>query len=301
MAFIETRLLTRISFGVQGGPLFSTDVITVFSGQEQRLQNWLEARHEYELGLAPRVLSEFEEIKAAFMACKGRRDGFLYWDRADYQVALSEGYPVGLHGTEQAGAEGFGYGVPVYQLRKKYTAGAGVYYRDIQKPYGTITLKRGGVTVAVGAGAGQYALSNTTGKVTFVADQSKSISSHTVGASHVFTLASAFSPNLAVGGRIYVTGITGTAADLLNGLSHAVTNVATAAITVSTNTAGLTASGGTAYFYPQPTETLEFSGEFSVPVRFGVDKFDATILDRNGATGELILELPSIPLIEIKL
>ena len=74
----------------------------------------------------------------------------------------------------------------------------------------------------------------------------KVISSHTPGAGHVFILESAFSPNHVVGGRIFVFNITGTAANALNNLSHTITAVSGAIITTSTNTAGLTASGGTA-------------------------------------------------------
>ena len=145
-----------------------------------------------------------------------------------------------------------------------------------------------------------YTADALTGLLVFGADQSKAISSHTVGASHVFTLASAFSPNLLVGGRIFVTGVTGTAATVLNDLSHAITNVSSAVITTSTVTTGLTASGGTALFYPQPTEALDFSCEFNVPVRFDVDQFDAVIVDKQKG-GEFLLELPSIPLVELKL
>jgi uncharacterized protein (TIGR02217 family) len=299
MAFIETRLLPCVAMGAQGGPLFSTDVVTVASGDEQRLQNWVEARHEYEIGLAARILSEFEEIKAAFLACRGRKDGFRFQDRADYLIAQADGFPKPLHGTEEVGTPGLGYGVPAYQLAKKYTAGSVAYYRDIRKPV-SITLFRAAAPVTAGGGAGQYALSTTTGIITFVADQSRSISAHTVGADHILDLASAFSPNLAIGGRVYITGVAGTAADILNDLSHEVTAVAADIVTIATDTTGLTATGGNAFFYPQPTEALEFSGEFDVPVRFGVDKFDAVILDRRGAQGELILSLPSIPLIEIR-
>lgn len=301
MAFLETpRLSVKVSLGATGGPGFSTDVITTRAGYESRNSNLSQARHRYEIGLTIRPKSEFDLIRDHFMAVGGRRDGFRFKDFADYQITVANGVLQGLHGTTQVGTAGTGYGTPVTQLRKKYTAGALSYYRDIRKPVvGSLIARRGGVAMTAGVGAGQYAIDTTTGLLTMVADQSKSISSHTPGATHVFTLASAFSPNLLVGGRIYVTGVTGTAATLLNGLSHAVTIVSTAVITTSTVTTGLTASGGTAYFYPQPTETFDFSCEFDVPVRFDVDTFDAVIVDKQKG-GELLLELPSVPLIEIK-
>lgn len=300
MAFKEYRLLDRIAFGATGGPAFSTEIVTVRSGAESRVQQWAEARHRYDVGLAPRVLSEFEVIKSAFMVCQGRSDGFRYWDRTDYTVAYAESALQALSSGVYVGTAGIGYGVAGYQMRKIYSAGSSVQLRTIRKPVsGTVTVRRGGTPVTAGGGAGQYAVSLTTGIVTFNPDQSKAISSHTVGADHVLTLASAFSPNVAVGGRVYISGVTGTAADVLNGLSHQVTAVAAAVVDIATSTVGLTASGGTAYFYPQPTEAIDFQCEFDVPVRFDVDQFDAVILDRNGGTGELILQLPSVPLVEL--
>lgn len=300
MAFQEFRLLDRVAMGAQGGPTFSTALVAVRSGRESRNGNWVQARHSYDIGLVARPLSEFEVIKAAFLVVGGRRDGFRWKDHADYLVTSAQGAPQSIQGGQQTGVAGFGYGLPGYQLRKLYLAGSGSYLRDILKPVaGSLIVRRAGSPVTAGVAPGNYAV-DTTGVITFVADQTRAISSHTPGAGHVFTLASAFSPNLAIGGRIYVSGITGTAATALNGLSHAVTNVAAAVITTSTVTTGLTASGGNAFYYPQPSESLDFASEFDVPVRFDVDHFDALIRDRQGSEGELLLELPSIPLVEIR-
>ncbi|MFN8961092.1 MAG: hypothetical protein ACK5YV_05935, partial [Betaproteobacteria bacterium] len=62
--------------------------------------------------------------------------------------------------------------------------------------------------------------------------------------------------------------------------SHAVTGVGGANITISTSTTGLTATGGTARFFPQPTDALTWSGEFDVPVRFESDEARIQIIDR---------------------
>ena len=300
MAFLEVRLSPQISYGARGGPGFNTDTVAVRSGYESRNANWSQTQHRYEIGLTVRKQSQFDLIRNHFMAVRGKLDGFRYKDWADYKITTANGYPIGLHSTSQVGTAGAGYGTPTTQLAKIYSTGANFYLRDIRKPVaGTLALYRGGVLVNAGIGLGQYAIDLTTGIVTIVADQSSSISSHTVGTTHVFTLASAFSPNLLIGGRIYVAGITGTAAALLNDLSHTITNVAGAVITTTTVTTGLTATGGIAYFYPQPTETYRFSCEFDVPVRFDVDQFDAVIVTKQFA-GELFLELPSVPLVEIR-
>ena len=302
MAFLEARPLDCAAMGATGGPQFSTSIVSVRSGAESRNQNWTQARHRNDIGQVARPLSEFEAIRDAFMVVGGKATGFRFKDWTDYTVTTSEGYPQPLHGTTQVGTAGSGYGTPSYQLRKLYTFASTSTARDIRKPVaGTLILLRAAVAVTAGISPGNYAINTATGIVTFVADQSRVVSSHAVGASHQFTLASAFSPNLAIGGRIYVTGVTGTAADILNNLSHEVTGVSAGVITTNTATTGLTATGGTAYFYPQPTEALRFSCEFDVPVRFDIDYFDAVVVDREGAGGELLLELPSVPLVELKI
>jgi hypothetical protein len=189
--------------------------------------------------------------------------------------------------------------LPVYKLKKRYTRGAYSIDRDITKPVaGRLTVYRGGVAVVEGAGAGQIALADLTGQATFVADQTRAITTHTPGASHVLDLASAFSPNLAIGGRVYLSGVTGTAADVLNGLSHSITNVAADVITISTTTTGLTATTGNAYYYPQPTETLTAAGEFDTPMRFTADEANIETVGRN--PGGLLYQWTGIDLLEVR-
>lgn len=302
MAFIEARPLDCAKMGAQGGPQFSTSIVSVRSGAESRNQNWTEARHKYEIGQVARPLSEFTAIRDAFMIVAGRANGFRFKDWTDYTVSSAQGQPQPLHGSTQVGSAGFGYGTPSYQLAKLYAFASNYHLRVIRKPVaGSLVLTRAASPVTAGLAPGNYGIDTTTGVVTFVADQSRVINTHAVGATHQFILASAFSPNLVASGRIFVTGVTGTAADVLNNKSHNVTVASSATITTDTNTAGLTASGGLAYYYPQPLEVLAFSGEFDVPVRFDVDYFDAVVVDRQGSGGELLLELPSVPLVEIKI
>lgn len=299
--FHEQRFLDCVKFGASGGPTFNTSVVAVLSGGESRNGNWSIARHRWEIGMSARIQSEFMAIKTTYMLCYGRLIGFRWKDWTDYQATNAQGFLRGLLAGQAVGSQGFGYGLPVYQIHKQYTLASLATYRRILKLVsGTVTVRRNGSPVTLGIGAGNIAVDLNTGQVTFVADQSRGISAHTPAAAHIFTVSSDFSPNFVTGGRIYVTGVTGTAADLLNGKSHAITNVSGSVITTSTNTSGLTASGGTAFYYPQPTDALSASFEFDIPVRFDTDEFNGVVLDRNGAGGELIIELPSIALVELK-
>jgi uncharacterized protein (TIGR02217 family) len=286
MTFKESpRFPDAIARGAEGGPMFFTDIAEGAAGDEQRNIGWDYPRHRFRVSINARILAEVQANRAFFYTTRGAAIGFRFKDHTDYTCSVSEGF------LDLTAA---GTGSPSLQLTKWYTSGSDVFKRLIYKPITSIAVFRNASPVTVGAGAGQIAVSYTAGTVTFVADQSRSITSHTVGASHIFTLASAFSPNLAIGGRIYVTGVTGTAATALNAVSHVITNVAGAVITTSTVTTGLTANGGTAFYYPQPTDALTWSGQFDVPVRFESDWFRA--MAETGRHGSW----PSIELIETR-
>jgi|GEM_PF-571558 len=285
MSFMETpRFPERISVGAAGGPGYSTDIASTRAGFESRNINWQQARARYDLAHEPRTEAEKETLLAFFRMAHGAAIGFRFRDWSDYRCAAAAGLLQGRLGSLAVGLMGFGHGVPVYRLFKRYGSGSFAEDRDIRKPVaGTVTVQRAGLTVTFGAGAGQIALDATLGAVTFVADQTRTISSHTVGAAHQVTLSSAFAPNVIVGSRVWLDGITGTAAAALNNLSHAVTAVSTNVVTLATATTGLTASGGVARLFPQPSESLAWAGEFDVPVRFESDDASLSIVGRNEA------------------
>lgn len=302
MAFLETpRFSDRIARNMVGGPEFSTDVVALATGYESRNANWAQARRVYDAAIAARTLADFAEIEQHFHAVAGRAHGFRFRDWADFRATTAEGLLRPLHGTTQVGTAGFGYGVPSYQLVKRYVRGALAHDRDIRKPVaGTVSGRRGGVAWVFGSGAGQVALDTTTGIVTFVADATRPVTGVTVGTTTQITLASAL-PGLVVGDRLYLTGLAGADAALLNNLSHPITGIATNVYTLATNTAGksITSGTGTGYAYPQADEALDWSGEFDVPVRFDVDRLRRRILTRT-ASGDFLIECDEILLVEIR-
>jgi uncharacterized protein (TIGR02217 family) len=304
MAFLETpRLPEIIAQGLTCGPSFSTRVVVLRSGAEQRNANWSRVRWRADAASAVRKLSDFAALEEFFYAVGGRLHGFRVRDYGDYQHDSAGGTPVliPLDADGYAtGAVGYGYGVPVYQLAKRYTAGALSHDRWITKPVsGDVALTRAAVAVTLGASAGNAAVDSTTGRVTFVADQSKSISTHTPGATHVLGLASAFSPNVSTGQRVYVTGCGGADAALINDQSHEVTNVATANVTIALATTGKTITGGTAYLYPQASQALAWSGTFDVPCRFDTDQLDRNMITRQ-VSGDYLVQALTIPLVEVR-
>lgn len=300
MSFIETpRFPDSIARGAQRTLRTRTEIVSGITGIEQRNALAANKIRTYDVRLPPRTSATWSDWLEFVESLRGPADGFRVKDWSDFSCPIDQGMLQPTLSGQNTGTLGYGYGVATYQLVRKYTSWSVADPRIIKKPISAgLVIKRGGVTQTAGAGAGNYALDTTTGAVTFVADQSKSVSSHTVGSTHVFVLASAFSPNVATGGRLWVTGVTGTAATLLNSTPLQITNVSSANVTVAVDTTGLSATGGTAYFYPQPTEALTWSGEFDVPARFASDEQIDVIVHRM-AGGDMIMEAPSIQLVEL--
>ena len=304
MAFIETPSFPAIlARGLTCGPAFSTRVIVARSGREQRNANWSRIRWRADAASAVRTGADFAALEEFFYAMAGRLHGFRVRDPGDYTHDAAGGAPILIPldaSYDATGSAGYGYGVPVYQLAKQYAAGSLAHNRWIEKPAASgVALTRAAVAVTLGASAGNAAIASTTGRVTFVADQSKSISTHTPGADHVLGLASAFSPQPSVGDRVYVSGCAGADAATLNNLSHEITGVSSANVTIATATTGLTITGGTAYLYPQPDEALAWTGTFDVPCRFDIDQLDRQMITRQ-VSGEYLMQALSIPLVEIR-
>lgn len=299
--FIETpRFPDSIARNMVRRRRAGVTTVTFDSGAEQHTVRWAQRRREYDVGFAIKTEADYAIVSAWWDALDGPADGFRVRDHADFTCDAANGLLRPLHGTVQVGTAGSGFGVPSYQLQKRYAVGAKSHDRDIRKPVsGQVAVRRGGVAVTVGVSAGNIAIDTTTGVITFVADQSRTISSITVGATTVLTLASALSPNVSIGQRLFVTGVSGTAAAVLNNLSHAVTAVSGAQVTLGTATTGLTATGGTAALYPQAAESLDWAGQFDVPVRFAQDELGDVIVQR-GSGGQYLLEAPQVSLIEIR-
>lgn len=301
MAFLETpRFPERVALKLVGGPGYSTDVVAVRAGFESRNENWSQARHRLTLSHEAMSQALHDALLDHFHAAGGRAHAFRVKNWFDYKLTTSNAGLVGLHGSDQVGAFAVGHGVPVLQICKRHVRGALSRVRPIVKPTATPTIYRGGVPVTVGAGAGQIAIDTTTGKVTFVADDTRGVTTVTVGATTQIVVSGSALSQVGIGDRLYLTGLTGADAALLNGLSHAVTNLVGTTYTLSTNTAGktITTGSGSALAYPQVDETLTVAGEFDLPMRFTSDEAQFQVQDR-GPAG-LYFAWQGIGLIEVR-
>ncbi len=164
MPFLEEQFPPNVSFGLQAGPEFVTDVIITRSGKEQRNQIWSVPRNNYVFNakksrdLDMQTLLDFMR-GVAF----GMFNGFRLKDWEDYN-SLTPTQTI----TKDDVVIGTGDGVKtVFQVVKLYTFGAQTFSRNIVKLVsGTILVAKNTV---LQADPGDYTVDINTGKITFVA------------------------------------------------------------------------------------------------------------------------------------
>lgn len=146
MAFHEVQFPTDISYGSEGGPEFSTDVIEIGNGYERRTQNWSAPRARWNVAYGVNTKARLVALIDFFMARRGRAHGFRFKDHDDYQVSAES--MVYLTNT-------------TYQIVRRY----GDFVRTIQKPVaGTVVVLRSNGTVYP---VNEWTVDTTTGIVTF--------------------------------------------------------------------------------------------------------------------------------------
>lgn len=294
-SFSEQQLPTSVRAQFRGGPRYATEIVATRGGVESRNSLMARARRQWDIEYV-QDKADIDTLYQFFLTMQGAGVGFRFKDWYDYTSTM-------CNGTGRLGATGAGTGEPTYQLYKRYTSGALTQDEKIWKPIASgFSAERAGYPLVAGAGAGQYGLDATTGAFTMVADATASITGHTVGSSHV-VVTTVDMPSLGIGDKVYITGVTGTAAALLNGIAHTISNKVVGSPdivwTLSTNTGGsptLTATGGTAAAYPQADETMTWAGEFDRPVRFGGDEFNWEFV-----AGQTLLQVSGLSIIELLL
>lgn len=115
----------KVHLEMQAGSQFSTTVVTVSSGYEQRQQNWVHPRGVYQVGMRNVSESEYETLKSFFMARRGMFEGFRLKDWTDYKAKQANGIiGTGVYKEDQL----------EYKLYKRYATPSSFYDRRIFKP-----------------------------------------------------------------------------------------------------------------------------------------------------------------------
>lgn len=271
--FMESpRFPEDISCWAVGGPNFNTGVAELFSGRENRVVNWDQARCRFDLSEAlrssnPNSLYALKTVIKYFRGMKGKAYGFRWKDRDD-NAATQDGTVAGSEGL--MGTTGLGAGVPQYQMYKQYFVATGFAdLRKIRKPVASGFLAyRNGVSV------GAATLDTANGLVTYPDTANANASNIAVGVSTLVTLSANLS--LANGKLLYLTGFTGANAATVNNRAHtinAITGAGPFVFNLSTNTSNMTITlgSGKGWNYPQTTDILTWAGSFDVPVRLDID------------------------------
>ena len=150
MAFHNVQFPTDISYDSAGGPEFSTEVIELGSGFEQRNQNWTYPRERWNVAYGIKSEPQLTLLIAFFYARRGRAYGFRFKNHDDYYVVEQE-IGIGDGSTDE------------FQLIKTYQSGGYSIDRKISKPVsGTVAIYIDSVEQVSG-----WSVDNDTGLVTF--------------------------------------------------------------------------------------------------------------------------------------
>lgn len=272
-----------------GGPGFLTEIVRGSTGISTRFPQWDEDLGAWERGDRQVNDAELQYLQDFFKARWGQTYTFLWRDWGDYKVLAAQG---------RLGMGAVGTGLPTYELWRRNGDASGHVDKRIWRPE-TVTVYRDDVEVDAGSGAGEVAVTLIGGTVTFVADASQGISAITPGASTQITIAANL--GLAGGELLHLSGLAGADAGLLNGTAPEVASITGSGpytVTLDVDTAGktITAGSGVAALYPQPSEELNWSGQFYKVVRFGTDRLRRNFLVRSGE--EMLFYVASLPLVE---
>lgn len=137
MAYIRGYLETCEAFGWEGGPEFSTRVVTMANGYERRNADWAQPRRRYSLPFMNISDERYQPILEMFYVARAQLHCFLYRDPLD---STAENQLIGIgDGTST-----------VFQLSKLYSIGAFLYQRNVYAipDDETITVTVNGVVVS---------------------------------------------------------------------------------------------------------------------------------------------------------
>lgn len=163
MAYLGLRFPTTISYGSSGGPEYSTDIVEVSSGNEQRNSNWQYPKFSTDVAHAARTKKQNNELINFFHLARGRANTFRFKDAADFEADITQGI---------LGLTGLGDGGTVYQMYKKYSSGSNSQLRKITRPVAsTVKVYKNGSELTI---TSDYTIAAETGVITLASSASGS-------------------------------------------------------------------------------------------------------------------------------
>lgn len=145
--FLDISFPPYVARGATGGPGFSTTIVSLASGKEQRNALWANSRGKWDISTGIRTREQMQAVIAHFYIVKGRAWSFRFKDWNDHDA------------TDQAMVE---VSSTVWQLVKRYNLGGYEHVRIITKPVaGSVVVKAAGEAVMPAV------IDHQTGLVTF--------------------------------------------------------------------------------------------------------------------------------------
>ena len=87
MSFYEIRFPINISYGSSGGPGFSTTIVGLDTGAEQRVSRWSKSKRQYDVSYGIKTFQDLQDVLEFYMSVKGAAYGFRYKDWIDFTTA----------------------------------------------------------------------------------------------------------------------------------------------------------------------------------------------------------------------
>jgi hypothetical protein len=282
-SFDEVQFPPAISANVSGGAEYSTDVVILSNGDEQRNQNWVASRGAWDVSTGVKKKAQSDILIAFFRARNGRARGFRFKDWTDYIATaqtMSPGTALKLaatdvtctasdHSYNTAGAISFAALLP----------GDSIFIA------GNATSGNNGTKTVVSATSTKLIVSQT------VTDEASG-SSMTLLRLGPYQLQKAYTDTANTYTRTISKPVAGTVVVYFAGVAHPTW------WTIDTTTGIVTLVGGTAA--PNNGDALTADFQFDIPARFDTDKAGFTVVDPGDGSGPYV-NWQKVPVVEIRL
>lgn len=260
-AFLEERLPVNIKMGASYGDEYTVEISKTSAGKEYRhLVHPFPVRY-YTISYVGKTEELWDAVVALYHRAYGMYAGFRVRALDDFSTNGNTGAPTAFDQTLALVSTG------VYQLQKQYGSGGtplsiGLPVRTLFKPVS------GTVKVAIGAlqvHSATWSVNTTTGKVTFAADKTRSVSGITKASQAVVTVGShTFTTN----DSVYISDVVGMTQINHHRYSIVATGATTITLDVDSRAFSTYSTGGVVHTRPQTGEVIKGGCEFDIPFRF---------------------------------
>jgi uncharacterized protein (TIGR02217 family) len=285
--FLEERLPIDARIGATYADEYNVEITQTASGSEYRRLVHQYPKRVFNVSYMKLTADLWTSLLALYHRAYGMFAGFRVKALDDFSTNARTGTPTAIDQTLAIVTAG-----SLYQLQVAYGAGGtplgiGRPVRTIFKPVaGTVKVAIGALEQAITT---MWAVDTTTGRVTFNANKTGTVTAITQAASAVVTVGA---HTFLVGESVHFIGVVGMTQ--INGLRGTITAVGGTTITVNINSTAFSAytSGGTVNTRPQSGETVLGGCEFDIPCRFN------SRIDQIALTQDLF-ETSDIEIVEI--